>query len=330
VQPHPLVTAVRLFLQSLPAAPDLIVIGVSGGPDSVALLLALHELKRTLLAAHLNHRLRGAESDGDESFVAGLCQSHGIELAVERLDVRAIAAQHGENLEAAARQSRYAFFQKLAEERRATLVATGHTADDQAETLLHHLLRGTGLRGLRGVARRRPLNAEVTLIRPLIDVPRSMVVDYLESERLTPRLDSSNADLRLTRNRIRHELLPRLRAEYNPGLTEHLCKLAEQAQVLYGELEAEARVLLADVERPRAGSMIVLDAEALANTPRHLLREVLHLIWEREGWAVGGMDFNHWQRLAELVQADEGARDLPAGVHATRKGRVLQLSRVNT
>jgi tRNA(Ile)-lysidine synthase len=328
---HELQERVEAYLEREAIRGGAMLVAVSGGPDSVALLLALvaAEPGRELhiVAAHLNHLLRGEESEADQRFVEELCAQQSIGCRVDRQDVRAFAEQSGENLEATARSLRYDWLTRLAGQLRARWVATGHTADDQAETVLHHLFRGTGLRGLRGVARRRPLAGGIEVVRPLLRVPRAQVLDFLKEQQIIARTDSTNLDLRLTRNRIRHELLPLLRAEYSPAITEHLCQLAEHAQALYAEVEVAAQQVLTRAERPRAGDTVVLDVPSLCGAPRHLVREALHLVWDREGWPVGGMNFQHWQRLTEMIDAEQGAQDLPDGLTARRKGRVLQLQR---
>jgi tRNA(Ile)-lysidine synthase len=305
------------------------VVAVSGGPDSVALLLALHglvdDLNLGVMVGHLNHRLRSAESDADQAYVEALCKRLELPIAIETSDVREVARQAGDNLEATARRLRYDWLTRLAKEKSASFVATGHTADDQAETILHHLLRGTGLRGLRGIAARRSLSDGVELIRPLLRVTRSQVMEFLGEQGVETRTDSSNLDLRLTRNRIRHELLPKLAGEFNPAIVEHLSQIAEHATMLYAELENQARTLLAQAERPRAGDVIVLDAQTLREAPRHRTREALHYLWAREVWPVGAMHFEHWDRLVALVHEDAGSHDLPEGVRAVRKAGVLQV-----
>jgi tRNA(Ile)-lysidine synthase len=198
-----------------------VVVAVSGGPDSVALtrtLLDLHSHLRLqpLILAHLNHQLRGAESDADESFVEvmsrGLLEEGigDVRFISQREDVRKQALDAKDNLEKVAREARYAWLAQVARNADARWIATGHTANDQAETVLHRLLRGAGLKGLRGIAERRPLEEGVSLIRPMLAVTRAEVREYLRIKGQAFRQDSSNFDRRLTRNRIRHELLPYL------------------------------------------------------------------------------------------------------------------------
>jgi tRNA(Ile)-lysidine synthase len=244
-----------------------------------------------------------------------------------RLDVARLAGEAGDNLEARAREERYRWLASVARRHGAAWVATGHTANDQAETVLHRLLRGTGLAGLRGIAPRRPLAEGVELVRPLLSVTRAEVLGYLAELGQAHRHDASNDDLRFTRNRLRHELLPQLEEHYNPRVVEVLCRLAGQAAEAFEDEEARAEALLRATELPRAGAWVVLDAPALAAAPRHLARAALRCLWRREGWSMGRMGFHDWERLAELAGRAAGAIDLPGPVEARRAGRALRLGR---
>src|SRR5262245_9932508 len=241
-------------------------IAVSGGPDSVALAhlctsLACQRRLGTIALAHLNHQLRGGESDADDGFVRGLPSTWNVpSLAVhtDRLDAGQLARESGDNLENAARQARYQWLTDIARRTGAAWVATGHTADDQAETVLHHFLRGSGLQGLAGMAERRPLGPGVDLVRPLLTARRAKILAYLHEHKLAFRDDSSNADLRYTRNRLRHEVLPMLERQFNPNLIEVLGRTATQLREAQDDLTERAGQLLAAAERPRAGNIIVL------------------------------------------------------------------------
>jgi tRNA(Ile)-lysidine synthase len=332
---YPLLVKVERFLRQIPLGDSTLVVAVSGGPDSVALLHAVWSLRRwPLVMAHLNHQLRGAESDADENFVrelhSGLTAetTTPVQVRVERCDIAARAKAEGENLEKTARMVRYEWLARVAQEERAGFVATGHTADDQAETVLHRLLRGAGLKGLRGIAPQRALSDQAMLIRPLLDVTRAEVLHYLSAHHLRYRHDESNFDLRFTRNRIRHKLLPRLAGRYNPEIVSVLCRLAKQADGFYRETEAQARQLLAEVERPRAAELVILDRERLGTAPRNVVREVFRLIWEREGWGMNRMDFVAWDRLAGMGFGELAALDLPGGLRGCCRGRVVQLGPV--
>ncbi len=299
--------------------PGVGVVAVSGGADSVALLRALHTCGVAVVVAHVNHLLRGEESDGDAAFVRELCAQLGAECRVKSVDVIALAA--GDNLESTARRVRYEFFSEVANEVGAAWVATAHTADDQAETVLHRLIRGTGLQGLRGIALARE-----HVVRPLLAVTRADVIEHLVAVNQPYRTDSTNADARFTRNRIRHELLPLLRT-FNPDVVSALTHLAEHANEAHEVITMAAAELLSKAERPRAASAIILDAGEFLSAPRAVTRAALRLLWEREGWPVADMTFDAWERAVEVACRNVGACDFPGGVSMRHAGRVVQVSR---
>jgi tRNA(Ile)-lysidine synthase len=284
-----------------------------------------------MILAHLNHQLRGEESVADESFVAEFTETLGglgpgqVCFASHRVDVRSLARRANDNLEKVAREARYGWLAQVAREAGARWVATGHTANDQAETILHRLLRGSGLKGLRGIVETRPLAQGLQLIRPLLDVPRSEVMSYLQAQGQNFRQDSSNFDRRLTRNRIRHELLPYLERGYNGNIVAVLCRLAKQAEETYRRVEWKAKTLLEAAERPRAGPSLIFDRQKLSQAPRSRVRETFRLVWEREGWPLARMGFEEWDRLAAVALAEAPAADLPGGVRAVCRERVVQL-----
>jgi len=323
----PLPESIRGFLNRLPSGPPGIVVAVSGGADSVALLRALVALEiRPLVIAHLNHRLRGVESDADEQFVRDLhARSSEVQLAVRRADVGRIATEAGENLEATARRERYRFLADVAGEHGIGCIATAHTANDQAETVLHRLIRGTGLQGLRGIAARRRLQPGVELVRPMLDISRAEILAYLAEINQPYREDRSNFDVRFTRNRIRHELLPLLESSYNPNVAAQLCGVAKQATESFVDVRRRARRLLSACELPPAGPMRILDSERLSAAPRDLRREALRLLWHREAWPLSRMRFTEWDRVAAVAAGELTAVDLPGRLHARRRGRVLQI-----
>jgi len=225
-----------------------VVVGTSGGPDSVTLL---HLLRRVvgdsglrLHVAHLNHSIRGSDADGDAAFVEALADRWDLPVTCERLDVPSLAAREGIALEEAARRARYGFLGRVAQATGASHIAVGHNADDQAETVLMHTLRGAGPAGLRGMLPKRGYRdfrhllsppsdaADIVVIRPLLRTPRSDIEAYLEQHTLTPRFDRSNLDTAHFRNRLRHEVLPYLR-QINPRISERLQNLAEVVRADY-------------------------------------------------------------------------------------------------
>jgi tRNA(Ile)-lysidine synthase len=220
---------------------------------------------------------------------------------------------------------RYDWLAHVAHKHGLGLVVTGHTADDQAETVLHRLLRGAGLQGLRGIAPRRPLAEDVEVVRPLLDVARAEVLAFLEAEQQPARQDRSNDDLHFTRNRIRHELLPHLAEHYNPAICEVLARLANQAEEAHQELDVGTSALIAEAERPRAGPLLIFDWKRLVASSRPRVRLLFRRIWEREGWPLGAMSFEHWQRLEAVVFDDLPAVDLPGRLRARRHAFVIQV-----
>src|SRR5262249_9215391 len=289
----------------------------------------------SLIIAHLNHQLRGEESNGDEEFVRllhGRLQadgSAGLELRCERIDVAARARQERNNLENVARRVRYDWLATVARNAGGALVATGHTADDQAETVLHRLLRGTSLKGLSGIAGRRPLEPGIEVVRPFLQVSRSEVLAYLEDLGQSYRQDSTNAHPGDTRNRIRHELLPHLAQDYNPAVVAVLCRLAEQAAAAQHDHATAAEQLLTLTELPRAGTLLVFDHVLLSGRPRHQVREMFWHVWRREGWPMGAMGYHEWERLASLVFGEVTCLDLPGRIRARRRERVVLLEPVS-
>jgi tRNA(Ile)-lysidine synthase len=333
MHPSPLVVKLAQFLHRHGIGPGGVVVAVSGGPDSMALLRALLTLRPDpqpgpLVIAHLNHQLRGEESDADEAFVReqhAALGAPGVERACERIDVAARARADRENLESVARRLRYGWLTEIAQKHGLRYVATGHTADDQAETVLHRLLRGAGLKGLRGIAPRRVLAPGIEAVRPLLTVSRAEVLTYLEVEQQPFRTDRSNADPRFTRNRIRSQLLPYLAEHYNPAIAQILARLAEQAEEACQESDAQTQNLLAEAERSRGGGLLYFDLRRLAAAPRHRVREVFRRVWEREGWPMGHMNFAHWDRLAGLVFGEAEAICLPGGISARARSAVLRI-----
>lgn len=208
---------------------DRVAVAVSGGADSIALLHILENLASdlgiTLLVTHFDHQLRGTKSQADADFVADLARASGLEFVIARENVAQAAKEHGWNLEDAARRLRYGFFQRLMEKGHATRVAIAHTADDQAETVLAHLLRGTGLTGLAGIYPRLG-----SILRPLLEVRRKDLREFLRERGQSWREDETNSDLRRLRARIREQLLPVLERDFSPAIVGHLTDLARFAR----------------------------------------------------------------------------------------------------
>lgn len=287
-------------------------VAVSGGADSVALLHVLLELAPRwalrLRVLHLNHRLRGEESERDAEFVRELAAGLGLEADIETADLPQLHAREGGNLEQLARRARRAFFLRRIREGVVNRVALGHTLNDQAETVLFRILRGCGLRGLGGI---RPVTPE-GIVRPLLEVDRAAVEGYLRERGIRWREDTSNEDPRFARNRIRHELLPRLAREWNPALPEALARLAELAreEEEYGRQEAER---LAQALVSWDGPAALLRSRDLSALDPVSARRLLRWVIERLRGNLNRLEYRHIEavlRLARRAEGDGGV-DLP-------------------
>ena len=314
-----------------------VVAAVSGGADSVALLRAMAAARQAgqgrLLAAHFNHQLRGEESAADERFVVALCRDLDLACEVGRAS-QELAIQASDGLEAAARSARYEFLRQTAARLGARYVVTAHTADDQAETILHRILRGTGIAGLAGMARARPLVPGITLLRPLLGFRRAEVLAYLADLGQAYRSDTSNDDLRFTRNRIRHEVLPELAQHVNPGVVDALLRLG----VLAGEMQTVVDAAVAELEhravRYEPSGAVQINVDPLAGQPRYVIRELWIAVWRRQDWPMQAMGFTEWDLLAEMLFAEtedpaavSRKRMFPGGVMADGRPGHLRLER---
>src|SRR5258708_848967 len=300
-----------------------VLVGLSGGADSVALLLLLRELERDGVltiagAAHLNHRLRGAEADEDEAFCAALAARLEVPFRAERTDVAALARAQKRSIEDAARSARHEFFARAAGDLDAGVIAVAHTKEDQAETFLLRLLRGSGTRGLAAI---QPRAGRV--VRPLLEIAREELRAYLRSRGQAFREDSSNANVTIPRNRIRHELIPYLESHFSPGITDVLAREAALArqdeEFLHAEaIKLAARIVLTDVA-------VRIDAVGLSRAHRALSSRVAQAALQRLAGSKS-LSFEHVDRLPALAHGagDGRAVSLP-GQYAVRAGRTILL-----
>lgn len=293
-----------------------ILAAVSGGADSVALLhLFMESLppEGRLAVAHVNHGLRGADSDADAAFVRSLATEYHLPYFEHQLDTGTTTLS-----ENSARNQRYDFLVQQAEQIGFRYLATAHTADDQTETILHRILRGTGLAGLAGIASLRPMSPAVTLLRPLLHVRRNTILTYLESHGKTYRDDKTNFENQFTRNRIRNELLPMLRKDFNPQIDEAVCRLAALAAEHESVLSELLDGLLETALLEQLPDRVVLDVLPLQRCALPVLREVLVRLWKRQNFPQRDMDYPHWSALAELFQTPGQRLDFPGGILAER------------
>ena len=308
----------------------MVLVAVSGGADSVALVRGLAAIKQPgggkLVVAHFNHRLRGEAADADERFVVELAEQLGFAHEIGRADALLSAEEDSRRL-------RYEFLKTAAERVAARYVVTAHTADDQAETILHRILRGTGIAGLAGMRRARPLTEDIALLRPLLMFRRAELRQYLADIGQSFREDATNVDPRYTRNRLRNELLPLLERDYNPVVVDALLRLGTLAGEAQEVLAAQvAKMLSAIVQGDQDG--IVLDCRPLADSTPYLIRELLIAAWRSQGWPEQAMGFAEWSELAELVRLPTTPgkpatiqRTFPGPIVAQKTGDRLSLAR---
>ena len=321
---------------------------MSGGADSVALLVAmadaLAETGLVLSAVHVHHGLRGAEADGDAQFVTELAKRLDVPLRTERGDVAALAAERGRGIEEAARSLRYRVFQDLLASREADVVATAHTLDDQAETVLMKMLRGAWTEGLGGIAPVVTVEGSGRIVRPLLEVTRDEIVAYLEGRGQPWREDSTNQELTFTRNRVRYTLLPQLR-KFQPRIAEQLSRMAavardeeawwtrELARVMPGMVLPGKPVRgggRANSTRPGEAG-VAMELERIRAMHPALQRRVLRAAAGQVGTA---LTFDQTEALRTLAGVGEGGGgksgrvELGAGLIAERTARELRIVRI--
>ena len=319
---------------------DGLVLGFSGGPDSVALALILTELSGEgrlplkLLLAHLNHCLRGAESDHEEAFCQRFAERHGLSIEVERQDVESLAARTGLSFEAAARHARYDFLGRVAAKVGASAVATAHQADDVAETVLLRLIRGSGIRGLGGMAPCRPLgprHAGVRLVRPLLELRKAELLGFLRARGEPFCTDSSNLDTSHARNKIRHELIPFLERGFPTFSVRSLCALSASALETSRLLDDLLAGLWGKLCTSAGPDGVALDRDALAEAPAPLRKaaavRALEILTGDAG-APPALRAEQYERLAGLPFREVGAEvSLPKGFRARLEHGLVLFSR---
>lgn len=335
-----MIERVRKYIseQLLLSPGDRVAAAVSGGADSVALLRVLLDLRQefgiVVSVAHFHHGIRGAEADADHEFVARLASQHGLEFHPGFGDAPVHARERGLSLETAARKLRHGWFASLVSEGKADKIATAHTLDDQAETVLMRVIRGAGGRGLAAIS---PRHKEKALIRPLLEISRAEIEQYLRRLNQPWREDSSNRDPVHTRNRIRHELLPLLEQRFNPAIRETLADLAEiaRAEAEYWDHEVAALLprLVHQGKPSRSGrstsgeasSTWALELAGMNSLPLALQRQVLQHFAAQLGIT---LEFKHIQELTTCIREKKpGTRiALPRGITAISTFRELQFA----
>ncbi len=306
-----------------------VIVAVSGGADSMALLVCLHKLapalRLTLTAAHLNHRLRGPESDADEDFVRRMSTDLGIPFVSESVDVKSLAAEAKQNLEDLARQRRYDFLRRFAGRLDAQKIAVGHTLNDQAETVLFRFIRGSGIEGLSAI---HPV-VDGLIIRPLLECSRDRIINYLKQSGVDYREDSTNNDLGYSRNRIRLEIIPYLEKSFNPRLIRTLALESDLAREIWAFIESQGKKYFERLYR-RVDDGISLDINDLMSLQPAMQKQVLRHALRELNRSLRGISSSHIEKIAGICRPDQSGRriSLPGGNAAMRQyERLLLLKR---
>jgi tRNA(Ile)-lysidine synthase len=309
---------------------DHLVVAVSGGPDSVALLrllsLLTDEFRLHLTTAHLNHGLRKGEADDEEAFVRRLSHGMGISCICRRMDIRTFKEGKRGSLEEICREERYRFLDETAEKCGAVKIAVGHHRDDQAETVLLHLLRGSGPEGLRGILPVR----DGRIIRPLLEVGRSAILAFLRREGLSFMTDSSNESPLFLRNRVRGELIPKLAAAYNPRLSEGLC---QTAGIIRREDDYLRGVVRQTVHRwgiDPGGESVELPVADLVQLHEAIQGRIVKWLLEEAAPFRNGIGYRHIEAVLLLARRPGGRRvslDLPSRIRVERTEGLLRISK---
>jgi len=307
---------------------DNVVVGISGGPDSTALLVVLRELKEEyglrLVAAHLNHLIRKGAAKKDADFSAGIAKRMGIPSVVESRDVPRIAKERGLSMEEAARVARYDFYREVAKRRGANKIALGHTSDDQAETVLMRLIRGSGLLGLSGIPPARRLG-DTMIIRPLMGVSRDEITEFLKKRGIPYRIDATNDQSICARNKVRRQLIPYLEKRFSPSIKSTLADIGKNLRVDYDYMTAMAH--RAFRRYARCGRNAVEIRRAFLREDKAIQRMIIREALKRLKGDLNAVTYRHWQDLERLLCARQRwAFSLPGKITARADKEKLILS----
>lgn len=303
-------------------------VAVSGGPDSVALLRILQAIFMRnrfaldrLVVAHVNHGVRGVASDADQQFVETVADQMGLECRVASLCTSDVQPS-----EESLRDARYAALVSMARDTDSRMIALGHNLDDQIETILFRIFRGTGLGGLAGMSSIRVVDETISLVRPLLSISRAEIGSLLDELNQEFRHDESNTESRFTRNFLRHEILPKLKQRFGESLDSGILRLGQQAKETEGWLNEQTHDLWSSVTIA-CSDEVLIETKSLREVPTILVRQLFKQIWQRQNWPLGEMTFGWWDQLAEAVQATSNrlVLNLPGGIRLESSAHGLRL-----
>ena len=329
--PKSLATKVATHLRRLAILPNShLIVAASGGLDSMVLLHLLSHLPKDarplLTVAHLNHGLRRSESAEDQRLVKSICEKSRLPFVTHTLDSVTITNAHRQTIEEAARSLRYQWLENVAQKAGSAAIVTGHHADDQTETVVHHLSRGTGLRGLQGMLPDRRLPSGIRLLRPLIAFSRRQLQAYANLWQVEFRDDSTNIDTAFTRNKIRHQLIPRVSAENQPDFPAIVNQLASSAAEAVSLLDQISQNLADASIVTRTANHVLLRVESIEKQPQLIRSHFFTWLWIQQAWPRQKMTSPHWQKLSEAITEPESPRfQLPGRVDVIRTGQWIRL-----
>jgi tRNA(Ile)-lysidine synthase len=304
-----------------------IVVGVSGGYDSICLLHVLYsisdEFKIKLYPVHINHMLRGQEADRDEQFVEDFCNSLGLEPIFFKIDVAKLAQSDKISLEEAGRKARYDAFDRVAGQKGASKIAVAHNRNDQAETVLMRIIRGAGLEGLRGMSYKRD-----NIIRPLLGIDRKSIEEYVHNHGLHSITDSSNLETHYFRNKIRLNVLPAINSAAGADVSEHLLRLSAIAATEDDFLQDTSQRLYDTIVRSREAGKLELDLEPIKQLHPAMQNRVIRLAIKEVSGELKGIEYVHVEQIISLINDGRtGASiDIPSGLRAVRSYETLSIT----
>lgn len=306
---------------------ERILVGVSGGPDSVALLYCLvslqKEFKLKLYVAHLDHCLR-VQSNRDAEFVRKIAKNFNLPITVSRVDVKRLSAKG--SLEEIARNARHKFFARVAKKYSLKKIALGHNRDDQAETILMRILRGSGLNGLRGIAAKRDIQG-LTFVRPLIEISRKEIESFLKQNRINAQIDSTNLKPIFFRNRVRYGLIPVLESKFDRNIRNKLSTLAQVISADYEYLDNEAKKKIKKILISKTKSALCLNLKKLKFEHISMQRMILRLSIKRILGSTRKIAFSHLLEIEDLIlnRPDSSIVDLPKNLSFRKDGSKLKV-----
>ncbi|MDP8253218.1 MAG: tRNA lysidine(34) synthetase TilS [Candidatus Kaelpia aquatica] len=310
-----------IFEYSLIKKKESILLAVSGGPDSVAMTYILNELRSELgfnmALGYFHHGIR-RESDREQEYVGSLASNFKIDFYTKKSDVPLISKKEKRSLEDIARRERYKFLVSTAKRKSFNKIAVAHNSDDQAETLLQRLIRGSGLKGFKGISFKMDMNG-VEIVRPLLASSRKEIEKYLEKNKISPCIDKSNFDIKFNRNKVRHELIPYIEKEFNPNIKELLCKTASNMSQLHGFIEVEIEDAFKRCVK-KESSYVKIKTDRLKRFHPYIMAELTRRAVEVVKGDLKRLEYSHWKEIESLIyeRPDNSVVDLPGGIRVKK------------